>query len=556
MFRKIVSNLPFSPALVGQLSFYAKRLRKEEFTRRLGLIFTALALVVQSLAVFSPPEAANASSGNDFISGGVKNINDYLRNYDANHNNIKDLFTVLGITRANIAAARTQEINSKTTYSWGLMSRFSAIDGERTYTIGTSSGGTRTFYNRPLKAWDTGNNIKTGSYYKAFVGRTDTGMWFALMYACGNLVLQSIPPVPPCPAGTTGTYPNCTPEIRKCSVPGKENLPENSPNCKPDPEASCSLLTISPLTDNRYQFDGKASAKYGATIKSYTYVVKRDGKLIDTKTVSSTSEINSYIYTQAEKGNYTVELTVDTSLGNQNGANCISSFNVTPPEMCTVNPSLPKSSPDCQPCPGNETIWIKDPKCKAELVQTKVANNISQNNVNATTVTAKAGDKVSYTITVENKGERDATNVQLKENLADLLEYSGLIDNGNGTFNSTDKTLSWNPVAIKAKSKESRTFVVQLLNTIPTTNTGKSDQSSYDCVMTNAFGNSVNINVACPVEKVVVEQTVTELPHTGPRENMIFAGILGAVVVYFWARSRQLGKEVRLIRRDVHAGAI
>ena len=128
MFRKIVSNLPFSPALVGQLSFYAKRLRKEEFTRRLGLIFTALALVVQSLAVFSPPEAANASSGNDFISGGVKNINDYLRNYDANHNNIKDLFTVLGITRANIAAARTQEINSKTTYSWGLMSRFSAID--------------------------------------------------------------------------------------------------------------------------------------------------------------------------------------------------------------------------------------------------------------------------------------------------------------------------------------------------------------------------------------------------------------------------------------------
>jgi hypothetical protein len=74
--------------------------------------------------------------------------------------------------------------------------------------------------------------------------------------------------------------------------------------------------------------------------------------------------------------------------------------------------------------------------------------------------------------------------------------------------------------------------------------------------MTNAFGNSVNINVACPVEKVVVEQTVTELPHTGPRENMIFAGILGAVVVYFWARSRQLGKEVRLIRRDVHAGAI
>ena len=55
MFRRIFSNLSFSPALVGQLGFYAKRLRREEATRRLGLVFTALALVVQSLAVFSPP---------------------------------------------------------------------------------------------------------------------------------------------------------------------------------------------------------------------------------------------------------------------------------------------------------------------------------------------------------------------------------------------------------------------------------------------------------------------------------------------------------------------
>jgi len=54
MFRKIVSNLAFSPALVGQLGFYAKRLRREEATRRVGLIFTALALVVQGFAVFTP----------------------------------------------------------------------------------------------------------------------------------------------------------------------------------------------------------------------------------------------------------------------------------------------------------------------------------------------------------------------------------------------------------------------------------------------------------------------------------------------------------------------
>ena len=61
MFKKIVSHLPFSPTLVGQLGFYAKRLSKEQASRRVGLILTALALVVQYFAVFVPPESANAA---------------------------------------------------------------------------------------------------------------------------------------------------------------------------------------------------------------------------------------------------------------------------------------------------------------------------------------------------------------------------------------------------------------------------------------------------------------------------------------------------------------
>ena len=155
MFRKIVSNLAFSPALVGQLGFYARRLKKEEATRRVGLIFTALALIVQSFAVFSPPEPVNASSPSDFIPGGVSTLSGYLSHYDANTTNIKDLFTTLGITRANVVNARAGEINSKGVYSWGLTSRFSAAQGERSYTVKTANGGTRTFYMRPLSNWDT-----------------------------------------------------------------------------------------------------------------------------------------------------------------------------------------------------------------------------------------------------------------------------------------------------------------------------------------------------------------------------------------------------------------
>ena len=74
--------------------------------------------------------------------------------------------------------------------------------------------------------------------------------------------------------------------------------------------------------------------------------------------------------------------------------------------------------------------------------------------------------------------------------------------------------------------------------------------------MTNTFGNSVEIAVDCPVEKQIVEQTVAELPHTGPRENMLFAAVLFSIVAYFYARSRQMKKEIRLIRRDLNAGTI
>jgi hypothetical protein len=74
--------------------------------------------------------------------------------------------------------------------------------------------------------------------------------------------------------------------------------------------------------------------------------------------------------------------------------------------------------------------------------------------------------------------------------------------------------------------------------------------------MSNEFGSdNTTVLVNCPAPKVV-EVVVTELPHTGASENMLFAGIVLSVVVYFYARSRQMKKEVRLIRRDLNAGTI
>lgn len=574
MFRKLVSNLAFSPALVGQLGFYAKRLRKEEATRRIGLIFTALALVVQSFAVFTPPEAANASSPSNFIRGGVDSLPEYLRHYDANTNNIKDLYNALGITRAELAATKKQNLNSKGLMSWGLTSHFSAAQGERSYTVRTSSGGTRTFYTRPLSLWDTGNNVRTGSWYNIYVGYSQKVGWFGLMMVCGNLVTKTYPPQPKCPDGYTGTYPNCTPPPKMCTIPGKEHLraddpnckvtpkctfpgkthlPANDPNCKYDPVAKCDLLKITKIVDT-YQFTATASTQYGATVTGYVYTVKKDGKVVHTKSVKSTKLTDVYSYEQKSQGTYTVELTVKTSLGDKTGTDCVKTFSIPAPQMCPQNPKLTKDSPECQPCPGDTTLWIKDEKCAASVVNTKNANNSTQG-IDAVKTTAKSGDKIVYTLNIQNAGKAEA-DVTVSENLTDVTEYAQVIDLGGGTYNAETKTLSWPSFKLAPGKSQTRMFTVQVAETIPAMGTGVSDRTSYDCRMDNAFGNMVSINVDCPIQKQVVEQTVAELPHTGPRENMIFAGVVLAVVAYFYARSRQMKKEVRLIRRDLNAGTI
>jgi hypothetical protein len=347
--------------------------------------------------------------------------------------------------------------------------------------------------------------------------------------------------------------PNCKP-TPKCAVPGKETLPANSPDCKPNPTAQCESLKITKLI-NSYQLDASGSTANGAAIKGYKYVIKKDGKVVKTQTVTSTSLTNTLTYTQSLQGSYTVELTVQTSLGDKTGPDCIKTFSIAAPQMCPQNPKLPLSSPECQPCPGDTTVWIKDESCVASVIQTKTANNATQGNVDATKTTAKAGDKIIYTLSVANHGKA-SSETTLTEELSDVAEYAEVIDPGSGSYDDTAKQLTWPTITLKPGETQTRMFTVQLLDTIPAMGQGVSDRSSYDCTMTNTFGNSIDINVDCPIQKEIVEQTVAELPHTGPRENMIFAGVLFSIVAYFYARSRQMKKEVRLIRRDLNAGTI
>lgn len=530
MFRRLVSNLPFSPALIGQVGFYARRLRQEEATRRLGLIFTALALVVQSFAVFDPPEVLASASPNNVIFEGVRSKEDLLRVYDANRDSrgnrdIQQIFTHYGITRADLTRTSPGTFNSRD-FNNGIWSV-----GRYSYNAGTSQeqahqieGTDTTVFSRKLSSFDRlAYTQQNGSTYNALIGSRADGSWFAVMYDCGNLAYTEIPPPPP------------------------------------EPEAACQGLAVMAISRTQYRFTATANLQHGATTDSYDFVVTNaDDQQVAERSVDTNAERTSTEFEIEDDGDYQAQVTVQTSLGPQTGENCVKPFTVSPEPRCPLNPTLPESSGECQPCPSDSGLWYKDENCKPEFEAAKTVANQTQDLDDANGSTAQPGDEMSYTLTVTNVGN-DSGQYTMRERLTDVMEYADVLDTDGGVLEEDEdgKTtgfISWPEETLAPGATTTKTLTVQVKDAIPATPQNEGNPESYNCVMTNSFGSSTNVTIDCPPAKVV-ENTVQQLPSTGPGENMLFAGILLTIVTYFYARSRQLGKEVRLVRKEFAAGS-
>lgn len=546
MFKKLISSLTFSPALMHQLGFYAKRLKHEEATRKLGLVFTALAVMVQSFSMIYTPEAANAANTNDFVYGGVQNKEEYLSNYDRNVNGLKDFFNAMGVTRDELNNTKEAKIDTrdKSVLSWGRESRISSQLGEKKYTIQKQDGGSMDFYSRPLWRLDS----RSYSTYDVLVGYSEKVGWFAILKNCGNFATKSYPEIQTCPQNTTGVYPNC---VQKECEEGQIGV---YPNCSepPKPVATCSELSVKSV-EGVHTITSTANLENGAKVIAHNFTVKKDGKIVKEHNVKTDELTATWTYKNKTEGEYTVSVNLDTSEGAKTSEDCEKTITVVPPEVCQYNTKLLAEDKNCQPCEADETLWFKDESCAGAVVYTKTAENTTQK-VDAKTSVANAGDRILYKVTATNDGNK-ATKADFNENLKDTLEYSKVIDDGGGKFNEETKTLVWSGVTLKPGESQTRMFSVQLLEKIPATPQGTSDPTSYDCKMTNTFGNTVNINVNCPAPKQV-ENTVTQLPKTGVSENTFFAVIILATATYFYARSRQMRKEVRLIRNNINTTSL
>lgn len=338
---------------------------------------------------------------------------------------------------------------------------------------------------------------------------------------------------------------------------GKVTIPGNCtpPTSVPEPVAECTSLTFTRIGRTKISLAANGQVVNGASIDSYSFFIKNNaGEVLKQKVITTSQNHASAGEFELLPGDYTANVVIKTSLGEKTSSGCLQTITIAPPERCALNPDLEATSPECQPCPGDTSIWIKGANCEAELVQGKLGANLTQNISDADNTTAHGGDRIEYTIFVQNIGLAPLT-TSLEEELTDVLEYGKIQDNGGGTFDQQTKKLRWDNVTLKPNERQTRKFVIELNETTPATPQGTSNPASYDCKLTNTFGNTVEIKMDCPTIKVV-EQTVTELPKTGAGENIIFAGIVLSVVTYFYLRSRQLGKEVRLIRHDFTSGTI
>ncbi len=227
-------------------------------------------------------------------------------------------------------------------------------------------------------------------------------------------------------------------------------------------------------------------------------------------------------------------------------------YAASPSNECQYNAALTKNDPDCKSCPSNNSLWIKDSGCNSNVHLSMVATNLSQGGKSAQSVTAKPGDRIQYTLSTTNVSA-NRVNVAIEQSVSDLLEYATVIDAGGGIFDAAARKVSWGVIALDAARTDIRSFVIQLNDVVPATPRAADSAMSYDCTLTSVYGSTLAIGVACPIGKSV-ESTVKQLPETGVGMNVAFSILTIMVVTYFYARSRQMNREMKVIRRDFNVG--
>lgn len=320
-------------------------------------------------------------------------------------------------------------------------------------------------------------------------------------------------------AGTRTSDDVCINVITEC--PYDDSVPNvNNPNCV-EPKVVCTALaTALDRTNRKATFKTTVSStnKRTTKIKSYVYdfgdgsepVVVTSDKYTDTQMRS----YDAGAYDLSVKIRYTAQ-GVD---GEQESDACTSSI----------------SFEEDQPLSEKKTVI-------------NITRELDEDETLGTNV--HGGDVLEYTLHTLNTQDYDRVDVEVTDYIGDVLDYATLdtefLEEQGGRYDKDSHKVIWEDQTVEANSVLELKFRVTMKDPIPATNRVSEGDPDYDCVISNEYGNTVNLNVSCPVVKAI-----ETLPNTGPGTSLAATTLITAVAGYFFARSRLFSKEIDLIRTD------
>lgn len=418
MFRKLVSNLPFSPSLINQLGFYSRRLKKEQFTRKVGLIVTVLAVITQTLTFLAPAQATLAASANDIIYNGNGKtkagiVQAYANNRDQlGRRDIQKIFNYYGINSTNLNASRVVTIKSTTANNYWSTGR--APRGHGGEVAVQVPGGPR-IYSRTLHGWAANRN------WSALEVNTSGGKRWILL-ECGNIVTQQTTPQQPPDMTTTKT-------VNKSVVKKGEKV----------------TFTIV------YKNIGKGVAKNVLLYDDAPVGLDLVNDGLGTDPIKSPRRWEaSRRFDIAPGQSYTYRINaVVTKAGPLTLKNkaCADIFDINIYNNCDDVPVTVK-----QPCPipGKENYAIGDRECTTNpalaIEKTSKAKDL------------KVGDTFDYTLKVTNKGDVDLPKVAVRDVPPEEIEFLQAKQPGETSFRPVANPRDFVSKEFSLKKKQSVVF--------------------------------------------------------------------------------------------------
>ena len=402
MFRKLLSNLPYNPSLIKQLSFYTKRMKSESSVRRVGAVFIILAMFIQFIAVVSPAQPSLASSSNDIIPGGFSTQQQAV-NWCNSNSEVRGIYAYYGATCANIASAavvtrNTHDYNDQM-YSLG---RFPyGKPGETPVFI---NGGK--YYARYVWGWGNYN-------FKALEGTGANGKKFLIMFDCGNAISIGLPTPPEQPKNpdiaTTKTVSNQAP-LKGQSFTYTITVKNNGPGVA----TGVGLRDEAP---SGVQFTSVTGGLGSPTTTANLLTTKAKYDLVVGQ--STTYQVGAKL-TADGPARFDNTACAVASNGDTNASNNCATAVILVRQVC--------------PLPGKQNLPLSDPNCSTPGLKIEKSTDNK---------TRKVGETFTYKLKVTNTGDVALTKAVVRDLAPAHLEFVEVKEPGASSFTPVANKLDY-----------------------------------------------------------------------------------------------------------------